>query len=50
MSKRGKRAHLDDLLVAHAGEERRLLLRVELDAVRDLAVRERLLALACSVW
>lgn len=44
------RAHvvLDDLLVRHAGEEDVLLVWVELDAVRDLAVRERLQALSCG--
>jgi hypothetical protein len=42
------KTHLNDLLVGHAREEDVVVVRVELDAIRDLAVRERLLASACN--
>lgn len=42
--------HLNDLLVAHTRQEHVLVRRVgvELDTVRDLAVRERLFRLTCA--
>lgn len=47
--------HLNNLLVGHSGEENVFVVRVEFDTVRNLAIRECLLARACrrsrrSAW
>ena len=49
-SSRQSAAYLNDLLILHTSQEDVLLvfIRVELDTVGDLAVRERLYALTCS--